>query len=97
MKQILIVGGVGGLGSALVRQLLDENVQVVMAGRSRTDEDRVRHSYMIDANCADWRSLYSTIEQESGMPIGAVVFVAGAAAYGRTALFPPERGSSNHT
>jgi NAD(P)-dependent dehydrogenase (short-subunit alcohol dehydrogenase family) len=94
MKQILIVGGAGGLGSALVQQLLDENVQVVVAGRSRIAEDRVRHSYVIDANCADWRSLYSTIEQESGMPIGAVVFVAGTAAYGMTALFPPERARS---
>jgi hypothetical protein len=52
MKQILIVGGVGGLG-ALVRQLLDENLQVVVAGKSRTDEDRVLHSYVIGEHWAE--------------------------------------------
>jgi short-subunit dehydrogenase len=94
MKQVLIVGGTGGLGSALVRQLLDQKVQVVIAGRSRTADDRVRHSYVIDATSTDWRSLYSTIERESGSAIDAVIFVAGTAAYGRTASFPPERERS---
>jgi NAD(P)-dependent dehydrogenase (short-subunit alcohol dehydrogenase family) len=94
MKQVLIVGGTGGLGSALVRQLLDQNLGVVVAGRSRTTDNRVRHSYVIDATFGEWRSLYTTIERESGKPIDAVVFVAGTAAYGRTALFPPERARS---
>jgi len=94
MKQVLVVGGVGGLGSALVRQLLEQNLRVVVAGRARTADNRVRHSYIIDATCADWRSLYSTIEIETGTPIDAVVFVAGTAAYGITALFPPERARS---
>jgi short-subunit dehydrogenase len=94
MKQVLIVGGTGGVGSALVRQLLDQNVQVVVAGRSRTAEDRVRHSYVIDATSTEWRALYSTIERETGSAIDAVIFVAGTAAYGRTAAFPPERERS---
>jgi NAD(P)-dependent dehydrogenase (short-subunit alcohol dehydrogenase family) len=93
MRQAVIVGGTGGLGSALVRHLLDRNVQVVVAGRSKSSDDRVR-SYVIDATGTDWRLLYSTIERDSGKPIDAVVFVAGTAAYGRTASVPAERERS---
>lgn len=91
MKQVLIVGGAGGLGTALVRQLLDQKFLVVVAGRSGAADERVQHSYVIDATSVDWRSLYSTIERESGTPVDAVVFVAGTAAYGSTASFPPEQ------
>jgi len=48
MKQVLVVGGAGALGSALVRQLLDQKLQVVVAGRTATADDRVRKSYLID-------------------------------------------------
>jgi short-subunit dehydrogenase len=92
MKQALIVGGNGGLGSALVKLLLDRNLQVAVAGRSRAADDRVRHSHVIDATSEEWGSLYSAIERESAIPIDAVVFVAGTSAYGRTAAFPPEKG-----
>jgi len=92
MKQALIVGGNGGLGNALVKLLLDRNIQVAVAGRSRAADDRVRHSHIIDATSVEWRSLYSAIELAHAMPIDAVVFVAGTSAYGRTAAFPPEKG-----
>ncbi len=91
MKQVLVVGGAGTLGSALVKQLLDDGSEVVVAGRTRAVDGRVRHSYVIDATSVDWRSLYSTIENDSGAAIDAMVFVAGTAAYGRTASFPSER------
>jgi uncharacterized protein len=91
MKQVLVVGGAGALGSALVRQLLDQKLEVVVAGRTATADERVRKSYLIDGTNVDWRSLYSTIEKDSGTPIDGVVFVAGTAAYGRTACFPLER------
>ncbi len=91
MKQVLIIGGAGGLGSELVRQLLDRKQVVVVAGRRRAADDRVRQSYIIDATRVDWRSLYSTIEEETAAALDEVVFVAGTSAYGRTALFPVER------
>jgi len=94
MKQVLVVGGSGGLGSALVSELLVRGFQVVVAGRTSATDNRVWRSYLIDAASADWRSLYSTIEAESRKPIDAVVFVAGTAAYGRTALFPLKRAQS---
>ena len=91
MKQVLVVGGAGALGSALVSQLLDQKLEVVVAGRTATADERVRKSYLIDGTNVDWRSLYSTIEKDSGTPIDGMVFVAGTAAYGRTASFPLER------
>jgi NAD(P)-dependent dehydrogenase (short-subunit alcohol dehydrogenase family) len=91
MKQILIVGGGGGLGSALVRDLLDHSYEVVVAGRTKPAEERIRQFYLIDATRVDWRSLYMTIEKETGAPTAAVVFVAGTAVFGRTALIPLER------
>jgi short-subunit dehydrogenase len=94
MNQVLIVGGGGGLGNALVSRLLDGRIAVVVAGRSTAADNRVAHSYVIDATTVDWRSLYSTVEKDSRTSIDAVVFVAGTAAYGRTALLPPERARS---
>lgn len=94
MRQVLVIGGAGGLGSEIVRQLLDARASVVVAGRTRPAEERVRSFFEIDATRADWRALYRAIEQETGAPIDAVVFVAGTAAYGKTALFPAERARS---
>jgi short-subunit dehydrogenase len=94
MKKVLIVGGTGGLGSEIVRQLLQRGLEVVVAGRRKAADDRVRRSYVIDAASVDWRSLYSTIEKETAGPFDAVIFVAGTAAYGRTAMFPAERARS---
>lgn len=91
MRKVLIVGGAGALGAELGRLLLDRGVEVVVAGRSRAADDRVRRSYPIDAVAADWRSLYSTVERETAGPIDAVLFVAGTAAYGKTALCPTDR------
>ncbi len=91
MKKVVIVGGAGGLGSELVRQLLDRGLEVVVAGRSRAADARVARSHLIDAAGVDWRSLYRTIAEDGSTPIDAVVFVAGTAAYGRTELFPAER------
>lgn len=91
MKQVLVVGGNGRLGSALVEQLLDRQLAVVVAGRTTSDNRRIRHSYVIDASSVEWRSFYATVEKDSGLLIDGVIFVAGTAAYGRTVLFPPER------
>ncbi len=91
MKQVLVVGGSGGLGSALVGQLLDRQFAVVAAGRTRSADARVRHSYVVDASRVDWHSLYTAVEKESGIPIDGIIFVAGTAGFGRTTLFPPER------
>ncbi len=91
MKQVLIVGGGGGLGSALVKQLLDQNHKVVVIGRTKTGDQRVQKFYSVDATSVDWRYLYATIEKETAAPIDAVVFVAGTAIFGKTALIPQER------
>lgn len=91
MRQVLVIGGAGGLGSEIVRQLLDAGEQVVVAGRTRPTEPRVRSFLELDATRADWDGLYRTVEDRTGAPIDAVVFVAGTSAYGKTALFPAER------
>lgn len=91
MKQVLVVGGSGSLGSTLIGQLLDRQLRVVSAGRTRSVDVRVHHSYVVDASRVDWSSLYTTVENDSGTPIDGVIFVAGTAGFGRTVLFPPER------
>lgn len=91
MKQILIVGGGGGLGSALVRTLLDRDYRLVVTGRTKPADERVQKFYPIDARSADWRSLYMTAEQDTAAPIDAVIFVAGTGVFGKTVMVPLER------
>ncbi len=87
----MVVGGGGGLGTAIVKKLLDHGCQVVVAGRTRPVDQRIRHFYSIDATKVDWQSFYLTIENETAMPIHAVIFVAGTAVFGKTTLIPAER------
>jgi short-subunit dehydrogenase len=91
MKQTVIVGGGGALGSALVARLLDENHRVVVAGRTEPADQRIGNFYSVDATSLDWPTLYSMIEKQSGQPIDAFVFVAGTAVFGKTALIPVAR------
>jgi short-subunit dehydrogenase len=91
MKQVLVVGGSGGLGTAIVRELIDRKLAPVVAGRSKCPDSRVRYSYVIDASVQDWGSFYVDIEKHTGSPIDAVVFVSGVGAFGQTSLFPQER------
>ena len=90
MKQILIVGGGGGLGTALVKTLLDQAYRLVVAGRTKPADERVQKFYAIDAGRVDWRSLYTTIEQDTAAPIDALIFVAGTGVFGKTAVIPLE-------
>ena len=93
MKQVVIVGGGRGLGAAIVKKLLEEGYNVVVAGRTRPVDRRVRHFYSIDATTSDataidWTSFYLTVEKETAAPIEAVIFVSGRAVFGKTALIP---------
>ncbi len=92
MRQILVVGGGKGLGSALVKNLLDHEHKVVVLGRTEpADALRIQKFYGIDATAVDWPSRYSAIEKETAAPIDAVIFVAGIAVFGNTNLIPLER------
>jgi NAD(P)-dependent dehydrogenase (short-subunit alcohol dehydrogenase family) len=90
MKQVLVIGGVGGLGAALVDELLERRRSVVVAGRSKVGDARIRHARVLDATTADWRVVYRELEEVSGAPIDSVLFVAGRAVYGQTARIPSE-------
>jgi NAD(P)-dependent dehydrogenase (short-subunit alcohol dehydrogenase family) len=91
MKSTLVVGGAGGLGGAIVQELLDDRVEVAVAGRAPAADPRVRRHYRIDATSAEWRGLFSTVEADLAIPLDAVVFVAGTAVFGKTASIPIER------
>jgi len=91
MKQILIIGGSGGLGKSLVKQCSDRNFQVVVVGKTEPSDPRVQKFYPVDARNADWDSLYRIIEEESEHPIDAVIFVAGSAVFGKTSLIPLQK------
>jgi NAD(P)-dependent dehydrogenase (short-subunit alcohol dehydrogenase family) len=90
MKLILIVGGGGGLGNALVKTLLDQDFRVVVTGRTKPADERVEKFYLNDAVSVDWRSLYVTIEQDAAAPLDAVIFVAGTGVFGKTVMVPIE-------
>ncbi len=92
MNQILVVGGGTGLGSALVKNLLDHQHKVVVIGRTEpADASRIQKFYRLDANAIDWASRYLAIERETAAPIDAVIFVAGRGVFGRTGLIPVDR------
>lgn len=91
MRQVLVVGGTGGLGAAVVGRLAGDGHAVVVAGRRTPSDARVRLSRAIDATSVDWRGLYRELERETGAPLDAIVFVAGAAVFGRTPRVPEAR------
>jgi len=91
MNQILIIGGGGSLGTALVRESLDHKLQAVVAGRTPPSDPRIQKFYPTDAKDSDWGSLYLAIEKETAAPIDAVIFVAGTAVFGKTTLIPVDR------
>lgn len=91
MKQVLVVGGSGGLGNALVTTLLDQHYQVAVAGRKPARDPRVAAFHTIETANTDWAALYRSLEQSTGAPIDAVMFVSGTAVYGKALLVPPER------
>lgn len=91
MRRILVVGGAANLGAAVVSRLASEGLDVVVAGRARSTDPRVRTSHVIDATTVDWRTFYEALEEEGGAPLDAIVFVAGAAVFGRTTRVPLER------
>lgn len=93
MKNVVVVGGSGGLGNAVVSALLDRNYQVVVAGRKPASDHRVADFYAIEAARADWTALYESIEsmeRGTGAPVDAVIFVAGSAVYGKAGEIPEE-------
>jgi short-subunit dehydrogenase len=92
VTRIVVVGGGRGLGSALVKNLLDHGHEVVVLGQTEpADASRIQKFYRMDATCVDWPSCYSKIEKETAAPIDAVIFVAGMGLFGKTSLTPVDR------
>jgi NAD(P)-dependent dehydrogenase (short-subunit alcohol dehydrogenase family) len=89
MKNVIVVGGSGGLGNALVAALLDQHYQVVVTGRSPAADPRVAEFYAIDTARTDWAALFQAIERGTGA-IDAVIFVSGTAVFGKAAAVPQE-------
>jgi short-subunit dehydrogenase len=94
MSAALVVGGAGGLGRAIVQRLLDRGRRVIVAGRSASAAPGVERSYVVDATKVAWDAFLGTAQADAGTPIDAIVFVAGTAAFGRTARIPAERARS---
>jgi 2,3-dihydro-2,3-dihydroxybenzoate dehydrogenase len=91
VRSALVVGGSGGLGAAVVRELAEVGTGVAVAGRHRPADPRVRCARVVDATRVDFGALYRSVEAETGAPIDGVVFVAGSAVFGRTARVPLAR------
>jgi short-subunit dehydrogenase len=90
MKNIVVVGGSGGLGSALVSALLDRNYQVMVVGRKPPADHRVAEFFPVATASADWPAVFGAVERSTNAPIDAVIFVSGTAVYGKAAEVPAE-------
>ncbi len=90
MRHVLVVGGVGGVGGAVVRSLAEARVPVSVAGRRASADRGVRASRVVDATTTDWDALYRELDEPEA-PLDGVVFVAGTAVYGRTTRIPADR------
>lgn len=89
----LVVGASGGLGRAVVAELQRRGVAVSAAGRRPPEGMSLRTFLPLEAASADWLRVYEEVEAAGGA-LDAVVFVAGTAALGRTALVPEAEARS---
>ena len=85
-RHALVISPHGGVGGAVARELARRGTRVSGAGRTPPDAGVVSAFLSVDFATADWPALYE--RAAAGGPLDAVVYAAGAGAFGRTGEIP---------
>jgi len=91
VRHAVVVGATSGVGKLLAGALAAQGVVVSTVGRSVPPESGAWHRRCLDLSSLDWTEAYADCERHAGMPIDAVVYVAGDAAFGRASAIPTPR------
>jgi short-subunit dehydrogenase len=91
VQHAVVVGASGGVGKLVAEGLDAEGVLISTVGRRPSPHPGARHQRCEDLGGLDWTASYREAEHLAGVPIDAVVYVAGDAAFGRTRAVPVER------
>ena len=86
VRHALVIAPHGGVGAAVARELRRRGFRVSGAGRTAPETGLVEAFFTIDLATTDWPSLYDHVAETR--PLGAVVYAAGAGAFGRTPEIP---------
>ncbi len=94
MKNVLVIGGAGYIGSHVAKELLDGGYTVVVYDNlsSGLQKNILRDSKLIEADILDYKALVSAIKNEN---IDAVIHLAALKAAGES-MFEPEKYSVNN-
>ena len=87
----VVVGASSGVGKLVADALAAQGVVLSTVGRSKPPRPEVFHTVSTDLATLDWTGAYREMEERAMVPIDAVVYVAGDAAFGRAAAVPVAR------
>jgi short-subunit dehydrogenase len=90
-RHAVVVGASSGVGKLVADALAARGVALSTVGRSKAPRADAFHKVCADLATLDWADAYREMEEHAGSPIDAVVYVAGDAAFGRTAAVPTAR------
>jgi NAD(P)-dependent dehydrogenase (short-subunit alcohol dehydrogenase family) len=90
-RHAVVVGASSGVGKLVADALAARGVTLSTVGRSKAPRADAFHRTCPDLATLDWAEAYREMEAHAGVPIDAVVYVAGDAAFGRTAAVPTAR------
>ncbi len=87
----VVVGASSGVGKLVADALAARGVVLSTVGRSKAPRKAAFHTACADLATLDWPEAYARMEESGGVPVDAVVYVAGDAAFGRAAAVPVTR------
>ncbi len=87
----VVVGASSGVGKLVAEALVWRGVVLSTVGRAKAPRPDAFHTVSTDLATLDWAKTYAEMEAHAGMPIDAVVYVAGDAAFGRATAVPVAR------
>jgi short-subunit dehydrogenase len=91
VRHAVVVGVSSGVGKLLTDALSAEDVAVSTVGRSAPPRGEAWHRRCADLAALDWPGVYADAESHVGVPIDAIVYVAGDATFGRASSIPTTR------
>lgn len=90
-RHVMVVGASGGVGLLVTDAVVAQEIALSTVGRKPSPHGAAFHQSCDDLGTLDWSAAYRAAEEHSGVPIDAVVYVAGDAAFGRSGAIPAAR------